>query len=183
MKNQNTFYLTFIIMNVIGISIFIILFINNRGLSDSLKTIHQNNEILKIGMDSIRLSAKESDVELATVLNENTQYKKLKANYFPVFAKNFLDNVFDSKAFFIENSDFYITSSVMDDNNSVLAENEYSSILNYKNKKSRISNNIIYLYETIYEYDPKGSEQGIQLYFKKNSNGEWKLSMIMYEGC
>jgi len=183
MKNQKAFYLTFIIMNVIGISIFIILFVNNRGLSDSLKTIHKDNEMLSSGMDSIRLLAKESDIELATVLNENTKYKKLKANYFPVFARNFLDNVFDSKTFFIENSEQFLMRSSIEGDNFVMSESEYSSIQNFKNKKSRVSNNIIYLYETIYEYDPKGSDQGIQLYFSKNSSGEWKLIKIMYEGC
>ena len=90
-------------MNVIGISIFIILFINNRGLSDSLKTIRKNNEMLSSGIDSIRLLAKESDIELTTVFNENSKYKKLKANDFPAFAKNCLENVFDSKTFFVEN--------------------------------------------------------------------------------
>lgn len=183
MKNQKAFYITFIILNLIGISIFIILFINNRGFSDSLKTIRKDNEMLSSGIDSIRLLAKESDIELTTVFNENAKYKKLKANYFPAFAKVFLDNVFDSKTFFIENSEHSLMRSSIEGDNLVLSESEYSSIQSFKNKKSRVSNNIIYLYETIYEYDPKGSDQGIQLYFRKNSNGEWKLSKIVYEGC
>ena len=183
MKTQKSFYIIFLILNVIGISIFILLFVNNNTLSNSLKNVHKNNELLKIGIDSLQLAMNESSNEVNAALNENIKLKKAKSNYFPEFAKNYLENVFDSQSFFRENSESYITSSLLGEDSFVSSITEYSSILSYKNKKSRISNNIIYLYDIIYEYEEKGSEQGIQLYFKKNSMGEWKLSKIMYEGC
>ena len=71
----------------------------------------------------------------------------------------------------------------MDDINYVLPGNEYSSLLYYKNKKYRVSKNIIYLYDINYEYDDKGYELGMQLHFKKNTDGNWKLFKILYEGC
>ncbi|MBK9334126.1 MAG: hypothetical protein IPM96_17390 [Ignavibacteria bacterium] len=183
MKTQKSFYITFLILNVIGISIFILLFVNNNTLSNSLKTVHKNNELMRSGIDSLQLAMNETSNEVNSALNENIKLKKAKSNYFPEFAKNYLNNVFDSQSFLIENSESKIVSTSIEGDSFVSPDKEYSSILSYKNKKSRITGNVIYLFETIYEYDEGGSDQGMQLHFKKNASGDWKLFKIIYEGC
>lgn len=49
--------------------------------------------------------------------------------------------------------------------------------------KYSINNNMIYVYGIITEYDPKGTKQGMKLYFRKDTNNDWKLFKIEYEGC
>ncbi len=183
MKPSKSFFITFIVLNITGISIFVLVLLNNRSLSDSLKTFQTDNASVKSRIDSIQSSVKETDKEIKLALDENLRYKKIKANSFPEFAKNYLNNIFNSNTFFIDNSESLIMTSSMDDINYVLPGNEYSSILYYKNKKYRVSKNIIYLYDINYEYDDKGSELGMQLHFKKNTDGNWKLFKILYEGC
>ncbi len=183
MKSEKTFFGLFVLLNLVGIGVIIILFLNYRSLSRTQETILSESDNLRERLDSISRSNSLIETDLNKEKSENENLKRIKANTFQEFAKDFLTNAFGSKSYFLEHSEGQVISSGIDGDDYIQATQTYESILSLKNFRSKVRKNEIYLYEVIYEYDPKGSEQGVTLHFRKDSDNQWKLWKMSYDGC
>jgi hypothetical protein len=153
----------------------------------------EKNQTINSGKDTF-VNKTETDKKVQSNSKDSINNKKdsinIKERTFQDFAKIFMSEAFSSPeklSEFSENTIF--TSSILGNFKSTPLKEFKELTYNRKfYKKHRIKKNLIYIYSIITDYDPKGSELGMNLYFREYNQPEtgiktWKLYKIVYEGC
>jgi len=105
---------------------------------------------------------------------------------FEEFADDFILNAFQS----IDNFTIYSEKSFKiiscEGNSRSNASQEFNELKRWTDEvydQYSVKENMIYIFGIITEHDPNGTIQGMQLFFRKDKNDNWKLYKIEYEGC
>jgi len=115
--------------------------------------------------------------------NAEDTVKKISFND---FAKDFMKEAFKSSNKLSEYSEKSFKVISIEGNTVSGPSKEFKELKRWREEvynKYSIKNNMIYVYGIITEHDPQGTKQGMKLFFKKDSNDNWKLYKIEYEGC
>ncbi len=183
MKNRNTFTVLFVIINIIGMAVFISVALSSWSSSKKLNSIVAENAVIEKEVEVTKSKIDDLERQINETLSENNRLKTMRMNKFSYFAPGFISNMFASQSYFVQNCESMITSSSIEGNTLVSPANEYHSLTYYKGKGSRISGDMIYLYTDNDITDSPGDVIGVKLYFRKNQSGNWKLYKLVYEGC
>lgn len=144
----------------------------------------QENNLVKSGKTLDSLHSVKLEISAMTESNntEIERLRKLKENSFPEFAKRFITSL-NSSAGYLDNTEQNIIVSNIDGDKMYLNYVACNNLEYYKNKRTRIGKNEIYFYDIVYEFSDKGSEHGVTLLFRKDSNGNFKLYKMNFDGC
>ncbi len=153
----------------------------------ALKSLERKDKTEALNLLS-KVNSESEFYEDATI--KTSEIKKTLNITFRDFAKTFIEKAFSSPEMLSNYSEETIlTSSILGNFNST-AFKEFKALIDNRKfyKKHKIKDSQIYMYCIITDYDPKGSEQGMQLHFKSYIDSQtgtktWKLFKIIYEGC
>jgi len=105
---------------------------------------------------------------------------------FEEFADGFMLNAFQSIDDFSIYSEKSINIISCEGNSRSNATQEFNELKRWTDEvydQYSVKENMIYIFGIITEHDPNGTIQGMQLFFRKDKNDNWKLYKIEYEGC
>lgn len=152
---------------------------------------YEKNQSIKSEKDTNTNKASTENKTHANVsdsISANKDSVTIKELTFNDFAKTFMNEAFDSPTLLSKYSEDKITTTSIEGTNTTTPQKEFKDIKRFRKlyPKYLIKKAQIYIYGTIYEYDPKGTKEGMTLFFKEYSQAEksskiWKLYKIAYE--